>query len=58
MVSSKQSYNADSVKNSQKNTNTMLPDLFLAIAEEAFFVCLQLKIDLKSSQVVAAATLI
>lgn len=58
MVINKQSYYADSVKNSQKITNTMLQDLFLAIAEEEFLVYLQPQIDLKSEQVVAAEALI
>ncbi|MFI3253166.1 MAG: bifunctional diguanylate cyclase/phosphodiesterase [Eubacteriales bacterium] len=58
MVINKQSYYADSIKNSQKITNTMLQDMFLAITEEEFLVYLQPQIDLESQQVVAAEALI
>lgn len=58
MVINKQSFYADSIKNSQKITNTMLQDMFLAIAEEEFLVYLQPQIDLSNERVVAAEALI
>lgn len=58
MVINKQSYYADSIQNSQNITNTMLQDLFTAIAEEEFLVYLQPQIDLSNEKVVAAEALI
>ncbi len=58
MVINKQSYYADSLKNAEKVNNSMLQDLFRAIAEEEFLIYLQPQIDLTTEKIVGAEALI
>lgn len=58
MVINKQSFYAESLKDSQKITNTMLQDLFRAISEDEFLVYLQPQINLNTEEVVGAEALV